>query len=153
MALPILVFIGRKLQITIVRHEMEERLERDQLITIEVPTGSVYWYKPGKEIIVDGRMFDVKSWKAKGDSILFTGLFDDEELAIKTILENFSKAHTQSTSQHAQKYFGFVWLHQQRQPADHASYNVITRTYNPCRVFVHQNPFIIKFSPPPRITC
>ena len=47
-----------------------------------------------KEIMVDGNMFDVHSYKQKNGTFFFTGLFDDEE----TILIQQLEKHNDSKS-------------------------------------------------------
>jgi hypothetical protein len=41
--------------------KMQERLETNHLRTITVPENDIHWIKDGKEIWVNGRMFDIKS--------------------------------------------------------------------------------------------
>ena len=62
---------------------MKRQLEIKMLHTITLAKNDVYWLKDGKEIIINGRMFDVKSFQHAGDDkISFTGLYDDEETAL-----------------------------------------------------------------------
>jgi hypothetical protein len=70
-----------------IRHEMKERLERELLHTIAVPQDKVVWAKYNKEIIVEGKMFDVESYSIKDSVCVFTGLFDEEETALNDLLE------------------------------------------------------------------
>lgn len=89
-SLPTLLFVYWKVQQLIVRYEMTEKLEYAQMQTIEIPASSVRWYEKDREIIVDGHLFDVKSFeKIPGKDILrFTGLFDVEEDEIKKKVKN-----------------------------------------------------------------
>lgn len=70
-----------------IRYEMKERLERELLHTITVPRDKVIWAKYNKEIIVEGKMFDVESYSIKDGLCFFTGLFDEEETALNDLLE------------------------------------------------------------------
>jgi hypothetical protein len=46
------------------------------------------WFKENKEIIVDGKLFDIKSVVFQDGIASFTGLYDDQEMYIKLQLEN-----------------------------------------------------------------
>ena len=61
-SMPLCLFLYWKVQQLIVRHEMMEKLEQSNLVNIELPAASVEWYEEEKEIIVQGRLFDVKSY-------------------------------------------------------------------------------------------
>lgn len=94
---PLILFISWKVERQLVRHKMMIKLQHAQLTTIEVPESQVIWYEEEKEIIVDGKMFDVKSWERKTGTvnISFTGLFDyaetDIEERLKKLLLNKEK--------------------------------------------------------------
>jgi hypothetical protein len=89
-SMPLCLFMYYKVQQLVVRHEMMEKLEHSNLITIEIPSSSVKWYEEEKEIIVQGRMFDVKSYEEVPGTIniKFTGLFDDAETEIEDKVKN-----------------------------------------------------------------
>ena len=59
---------------------MKRQLEINMLHTITLAKKDVHWLKDGKEILINGRMFDVKSFLPANDGkIIFSGLFDDDE--------------------------------------------------------------------------
>lgn len=68
------------------KQEMFQKLEGAQLNAIILPLNNVRWFEKGKEIVVNNRMFDVKSWKVVGDSAIFHGLWDDKETALNKII-------------------------------------------------------------------
>lgn len=70
-----------------IRHSMKEKLEQKLLHNISVPASKVMWVKYKKEIRVDGKMFDVKSFSVENDQYHFTGLFDEEETSLNNYLE------------------------------------------------------------------
>lgn len=81
-----------------VRQRMKGRLEEEMLHTINLADHEVRWVEDGKEIMVDGRMFDVKSVEYLPGRIIFHGLFDDEETALnKTFGENWKKKSLQQS--------------------------------------------------------
>ncbi len=70
-------------QQVIIRHEMKEQLEQQSLQTIKIVEKNITWIEKGKELIVDGKLFDVKSFKHTGEYIEATGLFDEMELSLQ----------------------------------------------------------------------
>ena len=60
--LPWVVIVILYINQQIVWHEMEEKLEKNiPLHTITIPTKDIHWVKKNREIILDGRMFDIKT--------------------------------------------------------------------------------------------
>lgn len=89
-ALP-LVFIGGMLvKQKIIRFQREERMERELLQTITVATEKIHWIKQGKEILLEGRMFDVKNFRQESGSYTLTGFFDDEEDTLHGQMKNIT---------------------------------------------------------------
>ena len=63
-----------------IRHRMKEVLEQSLLQELVIPAGELQWFKPGKEIVVDQQLFDIKSIRYSEDGNAYiTGLFDKEE--------------------------------------------------------------------------
>jgi hypothetical protein len=67
---------------------MKENMEQHYLQTITIAENKVQWLKKGKEILVSGKMFDIKSSEKEGSQFIFTGLFDEEETALVKMIEN-----------------------------------------------------------------
>lgn len=61
---------------------MKEELEKQLLHTITVKSDAIVWMKPGKEILVYGKMFDIKTAKEENGNTIFSGLYDEEETAL-----------------------------------------------------------------------
>jgi hypothetical protein len=55
------------------------KFDKEIIVTISVPEKDINWVKKGKEILVNGKYFDVKSFKQDGENILFTGYYDHKE--------------------------------------------------------------------------
>lgn len=76
---------------------MMEKMEKDELQTINIPTAGIRWYKKNHELMIDGKMFDVKSMTQHGDSTTLTGLFDDDDTELHEALagmhEQKNKGH------------------------------------------------------------
>ena len=76
------------------RHEMKERIEEQNLHSITLSKEKVHWVKKNKEILVNGKMFDVKSFYIENGNYKFIGLYDDEETELAEQLENnFNKTN------------------------------------------------------------
>ena len=58
---------------------MEEKLEQSSLQTIIVSTNELVWLEKDREVLINGKLFDVKSTSIINDSTRLTGLFDIEE--------------------------------------------------------------------------
>ena len=80
-----LTVIVRKQQVL---HRMKERMEKSLLHTIILEQDKVVWMKPGKEILVDGKMFDIKKTEETNGKIVFHGLYDEDETALKENVDN-----------------------------------------------------------------
>lgn len=79
--LPIVVPLCFYIQQKHIRHEMKERLEKEQLVTLTLK--NLIWHKKDKELLIDGKMFDVQAVKQLADaSYLVTGLYDIQEKAL-----------------------------------------------------------------------
>ena len=79
---PLLIYTTLSFHKHLVKWQMEERLEHAALKTICLKKDAFTWVKINKEIVVDGKLFDVKSYVTKDDKIVFYGLYDDEEKEI-----------------------------------------------------------------------
>ena len=79
---PVIAFYTLSICKKIVQHQMEEKIERSLLQTIVAKKGSFTWIKMNKEILINGKMFDVKSYKINVEETTFKGLYDEDEKKI-----------------------------------------------------------------------
>jgi hypothetical protein len=86
LALPQILIIALQLWQLHVQHEALERLERESLQTITIDAKALTW-KNKKEVSIDGRMFDIKSYRVENGKYILTGLFDEKETSIKDFLK------------------------------------------------------------------
>lgn len=95
-AIPFLVAIGFVVKQQIIAHKMFEKLEQSAEKTYQYTLQEISWIKEGKELMIQGKMFDVKHFKIKENSIEITGLFDEEEDALQQqfLLLSQSKKNT-----------------------------------------------------------
>ena len=68
----------------LIQHQMFEKMEQGYVSTYRFSTGDVHWIKEGKELLIKGKLFDVKACTIASDSTSVTGLFDKEEELLKT---------------------------------------------------------------------
>ena len=72
------LFLGGRI---LIRKTMLEQMETETVV-IRLPANGLHWYEKGHEILIDGRMFDVKSIKPTASGYEVTGLFDDSETVL-----------------------------------------------------------------------
>ncbi len=95
-AAPLIIFTTYTINQKIVQLQMQEALEQKNVQTITIAKNALQWVDAGKEIIVHGKLFDVKSYKSLGDKIILTGLFDSEETAIKNQVDKLQQQKNKS---------------------------------------------------------
>lgn len=88
---PLLFIIIFTVKQQAIRHRMKERMENQSLHSITLANNEIDWVKKGKEIRVNGKMFDIKSITCKNGLITFYGLYDEEETILKTVFETGCK--------------------------------------------------------------
>lgn len=78
-ALPLLLSVCIFVKQNILQSQRKQRFETELLQTITVSSENINWEKPGKEILINGKLFDVKSFKTSGPNIVLTGFYDHKE--------------------------------------------------------------------------
>jgi hypothetical protein len=77
---PLLFFVITEIKQRAIQHKMKEQLETKLLQVVVVAENNIHWIKKGKEILINGRMFDIKSISnGSHGKIVFSGLYDEEE--------------------------------------------------------------------------
>ncbi len=61
------------------RYTMQQRMEKEPLVQLSIPENKLQWVKPGKEIRLGDRLFDIKKMNVENGMAHIAGLFDDEE--------------------------------------------------------------------------
>ena len=95
-SIPTLLVILFNVNRIYIREKMKTKLEKEFLITIHIPFKDIQWVKKNKEILFEGRLFDIKSIRSKGDLYIMTGLFDDDETTLVNNFEQFQKKRSSS---------------------------------------------------------
>lgn len=76
---------------------MKERLENVSLKSIIIEKDSFTWVEKNKEIKINGKLFDVKSYYVVADKIVFSGLYDEDEDAIDEKVNLLTTKNKQAT--------------------------------------------------------
>lgn len=97
-AAPLFFILGYLVKREFVYHQMIEKLENNSLHTISIALADINWIKKNKEVMVDGKLFDVKSWEIIDGQAKLTGLFDDEET---NLAKEFNSTMHQNNNQQA----------------------------------------------------
>ncbi|MBL7701831.1 MAG: hypothetical protein JNM14_06245 [Ferruginibacter sp.] len=79
LAIPLFFAVAVLVKQRIAQHQRNERFSKETLVTITVSASAIYWVKPDKEILYDGKLFDVKSFSVNANEISLTGFFDHKE--------------------------------------------------------------------------
>ena len=83
LAVPYLFFVCFLVQQKVQQHRMIEKLEHASLQSISINKADIIWVEKNKEVLINGDLFDVKSYTVINDKIILTGLFDKDEDALK----------------------------------------------------------------------
>jgi hypothetical protein len=78
-ALPLIFSVGIMVKQKAIQWQRKERFETENIETIIITAEKLHWINPGKEAIVEGRLFDVESFRPAGKNISLTGFFDGKE--------------------------------------------------------------------------
>lgn len=82
-AAPFIFFICFFVQQKVMQHRMLEKLEQASLQTISINKADIIWVKENREALIEGKLFDVKSFSINSNTIILTGLYDKDEDTLK----------------------------------------------------------------------
>lgn len=101
--LPFLYAVSSVIVLQVNKWEMKEQLEQQSLQTITLTSADTYyWEEEGKEIRINGDMFDVSSYTMQGNNLVVTGLFDrDEDKLNDQVAEFFIKQNQNKNGNHS----------------------------------------------------
>ena len=72
---------------------MEKSMKIEKLHRSVLPLQDVIWVKAGKEILLEGRMFDIEKYSISGSEMTVYGLFDKKENKLNSHFYGYKK-HT-----------------------------------------------------------
>lgn len=89
--LPYLFMLSLPLYLYWHQHQMKQKLQQEVMVFLQIPEEELVWLKPGKEIFVHHRYFDIKSieWNEKTQKYDISGLYDDDEKRIKKQMKDW----------------------------------------------------------------
>ena len=109
-ALPLFLSVGIFIKQQLVQQQRTQRFKTELLETFTIKAEKVDWVEVGKEIRVDGNLFDVKSFKVSGVNIIFTGFFDGKEDKLVQQIVKLEKQKNQSENPLGQSVIKFLFF-------------------------------------------
>ena len=97
LAVPLLALLLLQVAQVLLKHSAGDRMHKEILQTIRIPADQVVWEKKEKEIVLEGKMFDIREYAIRDGIFTATGFFDDEESRI----HNFLVEHASKDGGHA----------------------------------------------------
>jgi len=79
LAIPLFLSVVFIVKQKILHLTIQERFGKELIQTITVSKKNFTWVKKEKEIIVEGKYFDVMHYKTAGDHVVLTGFYDNKE--------------------------------------------------------------------------
>lgn len=110
LAIPVLLSVTMLMKQKIMHYQREQRMVHEVLQTIQINTRNIFWIKPGKEVLIDGKMFDVKSLKTVGSYTHITGYFDEKEDILIQQITKLTGHKNQSGSPFNQPVIKFLFF-------------------------------------------
>ena len=97
-AIPFVFSIFSVVRLAIIKNQVSEKLRSEQLQTVTLSKSDVKWVIQGKEILIGGNLFDVKSCKNLQNNLEITGIYDREEDNLQDHLDRFFHEKEQGNS-------------------------------------------------------
>ena len=107
---PLFLSVGIFIKQQLVQQQRTQRFKTEVLETFTIKAEKVDWVEVGKEIRVDGKLFDVKSFKITGNNIVFTGFFDGKEDKLVQQIVKLEKQKNQSENPLGQSVIKFLFF-------------------------------------------
>jgi len=90
MAMPLFFSMAALLEQKWIQYQQEKKRESSSMQTLMIQQDDLHWVKPGKEISLQGKLFDVKSFRVMDGAIAVTGFFDDKETELVSKMNRLS---------------------------------------------------------------
>ena len=129
---------------------MKERMEKSLLHTIRIDEDKVVWIKPGKEIFVNGKMFDIKKTEKTNGKVIFHGLYDEEETALKKNIENSMKKDRSSQQYLLSNLFSILFGAYHQSGDTEVPVLILNAEKNGIIIHPWLQPVLTILTPPPR---
>lgn len=99
MAMPLFFSTASLIKQKWIQYQHEIMRESLSMQTLTIQNEDLHWVKPGKEIFLHGKLFDVKSIRSIDGAVVVTGFFDEKETGLVRQMNRISE--TQSGNQHS----------------------------------------------------
>ncbi len=94
-----------------VQIEMRQKLKHQQQVTLHIKADKIQWHKKGKEIKIEGSLFDVESITYKSGLATIKGLYDKKEKEIdKQIAKAYIEPQNNTLNITLVKLLGFYFI-------------------------------------------
>jgi hypothetical protein len=153
-AVPLFFFIGFVVKERMIKNEMRENLESLSLKTITINEADVQWLDD-KEVVINGNLFDVKSYTVADGKITLTGLFDTDEVKLHNQLQNFVQQKDDSNTPLNQLVFKFFFtpLYINSSAASYENtIQILSHQYLPFIENSLPENYLYKSAPPPKFS-
>ncbi len=97
-----------QLQVMWARLESHERLEGKNLQTVVVETKDIVWAEEGKEIWINGELFDINNISETNTGLTLCGIFDKKETSLQKLSQNIEHPENKEQGIQLSKYFKFL---------------------------------------------
>ncbi len=149
-AMPLVYILFVRFQQQSIRKNMNERLETEVLQTLAVPENNIIWIKKGKEILVNGRMFDIKSTHLQNGVYVFKGLYDERETALLKQLQKNQQNGSSENKLFVQLFQFLQSFYHNQQPEFAFCENMDFENFFAKTPSLHSG-FVTILSPPPQV--
>jgi hypothetical protein len=132
---------------------IQARFGKELIQTITVQKKNLTWVKKGKEIIVEGKYFDVMNYTTSGDVVVLTGFYDNKEdnlvKEIKKLIRQ-KKATNSSASQLAIIFLSPIINFSQTEITCNSTWHFISSQYHSFDEMLPPEPSL-SFTQPPKL--
>lgn len=150
---PLLVFTCFLVKQSCIENEMEDQLKSASLRTISVDITKLIWTKKGKEVLLDGKLFDVRSYTVNDSRVILTGLYDNDEDVLNEQMKNFVQQKNGTTAPLNQAVFNLLFPPLYNNTVDALAQNpwrVITHHFIPYQEEKVPSKYLSILTPPPK---
>jgi hypothetical protein len=106
LVLSVCMFVNQKM----LQFQRQQRFETEQLQTVVIACEKLSWVQDEKEVLINGRLFDVESIKKTGQTLELTGFFDHQEDKLVKHINTVEPQKNNSGNLLNQLAFNFLFL-------------------------------------------
>jgi hypothetical protein len=93
-AIPVFLSLEFLLKENIIQQEADAKMETIVLKSVRIPAAKLIWLRKGKEVLIDGKLFDIKSFKTENGLVTLLGFYDDKETKLLDEYKNITDNNT-----------------------------------------------------------